>query len=780
MSSSPCLQSIALVGSYVPRLCGIATFTKDLRDGLVSRQADLDTQVLGVDDAGSSYAYPPEVRFRVRESNPRDYILAADFLNINQIDIALIQHEYGIYGGDSGAYILAFARRLRMPLITTLHTVIATPTPQQRKVLVSLSAASERLVVLCSTARRLLEEVYGIPLEKSTEIPHGIPDAPFQDPRSWKIQLGLEDRTLLMTFGLLSPGKGIEVAIQALPGIVRRHPEVIYIVLGATHPFEFRREGNSYVASLERLAARCGVREHVVFYNRYVSSEELLRFLGGADIYLTPYANREQIVSGTLAMALGMGKAVLSTPYRYAEEMLADGCGVLFPFGDSPALAESVNALLDDPPRSAALRARAYARSRDMVWNQVARKYIETARDVVTERNRRPHPLVHPVRLPSIFDGIPEIRLGHLKVLTDDTGIIQHSLYTVPDRTHGYCTDDNSRALIVAIRHFALTHEEATLDLAKRYMSFLHYAFDKQARRFRNFLNYERTWTDESASEDTYGRALWALGAVVSLASADAVLPFGCRLFLEAVASAEGITSPRAVAYALLGICSYLQRFRGDAHVRRLQTALAQRLLQAFHGNRSPSWPWCEDVVTYANATLPHALILSGQSLEEEAMVEQGLASLEWLVGLQLSPDGIVSLIGNQGWLRRDGARARYDQQPIDATALVEASLAAWHCTHDLRWRERAGHFLGWFLGGNDTQSLLYDSSTGGCRDGLQPNGPNLNEGAESTLSWLSSLLAFHQLGQDGGLGGWARAEKSGGAERESPEMAQEDASHDR
>ena len=373
MSSSPCLQSIALIGSYVPRLCGIATFTKDLRDGLVARQGDLDTQVLSVDDAGSSHAYPPEVRFRFRESNPRDYILAADFLNINQINVAVIQHEYGIYGGENGAYILAFARRLRMPLITTLHTVVASPTPHQRKVLVSLSAASERLVVLCSTALKLLEEVYEIPPEKAVVIPHGIPDALFDDPRPWKAQLGLEGRTLLMTFGLLSPGKGIEVAIEALPGIVSRHPEVVYIVLGATHPFEFRRDGNSYVASLERLAARRGVREHVLFYNRYVSSEELLRFLGGADIYLTPYANREQIASGTLAMALGMGKAVLSTPYRYAEEMLADGCGVLFPFGDSHALAESVNALLDDRARCAALRARAYARSRDMVWHRVAR-----------------------------------------------------------------------------------------------------------------------------------------------------------------------------------------------------------------------------------------------------------------------------------------------------------------------------------------------------------------------------------------------------------------------
>ena len=743
MSPPPALQSVALIGSYVPRMCGIATFTKDLRDGLVARQEDLDLRVICMDDGTAAYAYPAEVRFRVRESNPRDYILAADFLNINQIDVAVIQHEYGIYGGDSGAYVLAFARRLRMPLITTLHTVVAAPAPLQKKIVVALATASERLVVLCSSARRILEEAYGILPDKVAVIPHGIPDVPFADPEPLKAQLGLSGRTLLLTFGLLSPGKGIEVAIQALSRVVAAHPQVIYIVLGATHPSEFRREGNSYVTSLERLAARCGVREHVVFYNRYVSSEELLRFLGAADIYLTPYPNREQIVSGTLAMALGTGKAVLSTPYRYAEEMLDGGCGILFPFGDSNALSKTIMSLLDDPGRRDGMRACAYARSRQMVWKEVARRYMETATEAVAERHRVPHLQPHPVRLPSIFDGIPEIRLGHLKVLTDDTGIIQHSLYTVPDRTHGYCTDDNSRALIVAIRHYALTREDATLDLAKRYMSFLHYAFDRSSCRFRNFLSYERRWTDGAPGDDTYGRALWALGTVVALASADAVLPFACRLFLEAAASAESLRSPRAIAWALLGIHSYLQRFGGDAHVRRMQTTLARRLLDGYTANGSAAWPWCEDVVTYANAALPHALILSGQAMGDEGMVAQGLASLDWLVGLQLSADGVVSLIGNQGWLRRDGTRARYDQQPIDATALVEASLAAWLCTHEPRWRERARHFLGWFLGNNDTQSLLYDAATGGCRDGLQPNGPNLNEGAESTISWLAGVLAF-------------------------------------
>ena len=746
----PNLQSVALIGSYVPRMCGIATFTKDLREGLVGVRATLDTPVLSMDDSSAAFAYPPEVRFRIRDSNPRDYVLAADFLNINQIDAAVIQHEFGIFGGESGVYVLALARRLRMPLVTTLHTVVSAPTPQQRKIILGIAAASEKLVVLCETARTILREIYGISADKIAVIPHGIPDLPLSDPAVSKANLGLQGRTVMMTFGLLSPGKAIDVVIRALPAIVSRHPQTIYIVLGATHPCEFRRDGNSYVASLERLAERCGVREDVMFLNRYMSSQELARFVSAADIYVTPYGNKEQIASGTLAMALGMGKAILSTPYRYAEEMLADDRGVLFPFGDSHALAEGANALIEDPERWEALRERAYAHSRTMIWKEVARRYVELVEQVVEDRQLTPRPSTRPLRLPSVYDGIPEINLGHLKVLTDDSGIIQHSLYTVPDRTHGYCTDDNSRALIVAIRHHALTRDEGTLSLAKRYMSFLHYSFDRPTGTFRNFLGYERRWSDESPSEDTFGRSLWALGTVVASGSTDAVLPFACRLFAEALPSAQRLISPRAWAFSLLGACSYLQRFSGDENARRLRSILAEKLMSAFRCNGTAEWPWCEEVVTYANAALPHALVLSGLSMRDDAMVNQGLSSLEWLVGLQLSAEGTVSLIGNHGWLRRDGSRARFDQQPIDASALVEACCAAWQATRDTLWRERARRFLGWFLGSNDTQSALYDSSTGGCRDGLSPNGPNLNEGAESTLSWLASVLAFHQLEQDG------------------------------
>jgi hypothetical protein len=619
-----------------------------------------------------------------------------------------------------------------------------TPSPVQREIVVELADQSDRIVALCATARQLLEERYGIAGEKIAVIPHGIADTPFVDSTFYKDQFGLEGRTVLMTFGLLSPGKGIETVIRALPKILERYPEVVYIVLGATHPNEFKREGNSYVTSLERLAARLGVRERMVFHKRYVSTEELLRLLSCADIYVTPYLNMEQIVSGTLSIALGMGKAVISTPYLYAEEMLAGDRGVLFPIGDSEALAARVIEQLDDPVKYIAMRKRAYIESRAMVWNEVAQRYLDLAESIVEDRQRIPRHASYPVISPSVLDGIPEINLSHLMVLTDDTGIIQHSLYTIPDRTHGYCTDDNARALQAAVRYYALTREVEILALAKRYMSFIHSAFDRETRRFRNFLSYERRWIDEKVSEDTYGQCLRALAEVVALAPTDQMLSFALRLFSEAIESAEGLASPRAWALTLVGIHSYLRRFGGDALVRRIQTSLSLRLLESFQRNATDSWPWCEDVVTYANGVIPHALIQSGRMLGHEEMIGQGMRCLEWLVNLQLSAEGTVSLIGNQGWFRRGGERARFDQQPVDALALVEASIEAWKHVGDRLWRDRIMQFQGWFLGNNDTQSILYDSVSGGCRDGLQPNGPNLNEGAESTLAWLLSLLAIH------------------------------------
>jgi glycosyltransferase involved in cell wall biosynthesis len=739
----PEVQSVALVGSYVPRRCGIGTFTKDLHDAIA---AEVRAIVLAMDDVAEGYDYPPEVRFQIRAGKRADYVNAADLLNINRVDIAIIQHEYGIFGGQDGGYVLDLVKQLRMPVITTLHSVLTEPSPGQAKILLELSKFSDRFVVMSEFAVKVLREVYEVLPKKIAMIPHGIPDVPFVDPAFHKDQFGLEGRTVLLTFGLLSPGKGIEFAIRALPEIRENRPDVVYVVLGATHPHVLKREGDAYRNSLERLAENLGVRDCVAFHNRFVTLEELCGFIGATDIYLTPYLNKAQAVSGTLAYAMGAGKAVVSTPYWYAEELLADGRGRLCPFKDSESLAQNITELLENERGRNAIRKRAYLFCRNMIWKEVGSSYLRLAREILEERSRQPRPVFFVRSKRSDLESLPDVNLAHLRTLSDDTGIIQHAACAVPDRRHGYCTDDNARALIVAMMYMDQYADESVLPLASTYLSFVHHAFDSESRRFRNFMSFDRKWLEQVGSEDVHGRSLWALGVTTALAKHEAYLSLAARLFQEAVETAESFTSPRAWAFAIVGIHAYLKRFQGDSAARRIRTELAGRLYEQFERNSGPDWPWCEDVVTYANARLPHALILSGQWLPDSRMLEQGLRSLEWIVNHQLAGDGVVRLIGNQGWFTRSGHRAGFAQQPVEAMTLVDACAEAFRATQQPIWKERARAFAGWFLGSNATRAVMYDFATGGCRDGLHPDGPSLNQGAESTLAWLLALLTLNEL----------------------------------
>ena len=746
------VQTVSLIGTYFPRQCGIGTFGKDLRDAIAQEIGSANASVLAIDDMHQVYDYPDEVRFQVPMHSPSQYQTAADLLNINQTDVALVQHEYGIYGGTDGSYVLDLVRRLRMPAITTLHTVLSEPSPGQRAVMVDLALLSDRLVVMSHLAKDILRDVYGISPRKVAFIPHGIPDVPFTDPSFFKDQFALEGRTAMLTFGLLSPGKGLEVGIRAMAEIVKRHPEVVYLILGATHPNVLKREGEAYRHYLQRLADRLHLRSHVMFHNRFVTLDELCRYIAAADIFVTPYPNLQQIVSGTLAYAVGAGKAVVSTPYWYAKEMLDQGRGRLFEPGDCAGMAQVVTELLDNEVERQAMRKRAYLHGRSMIWKEVARDYLQLAGQVLSQRARSPR-TVHFFR-PAQIDttAIPELDLTHLRRLTDSTGIMQHAVYVVPDRHMGYCTDDNARALVAVMLAYEANPDASLLPLAYTYMAFVHHAFNPEVGRFRNFMTFDRRWVEEAGGEDVQGRAILALGKATALAPNDAILSFSTRLFNGVIEEALKLGSPRAWAFSLMGIDGYLQRFAGDMQARRVRDELAGRLLHQFETNSAPNWPWCEDSLTYSNGKLPHALILSGQALGNQAMLDQGLHSLEWLLGLQLRSDGNVSMIGNDGWMLRTGQRARFDQQPIEAMAMIEACATAYRVTTQSVWLDRARQLLGWFIGNNDTQSSLYDYSTGGCRDGLHADGPNLNQGAESTLAWLISLLTVMNLNRGPGL----------------------------
>ena len=746
------IDSVAVIGNYLPRQCGIATFTTDLVEALSAEAPDINCWAVAINDTPEGYPYPEKVRFEINQNKLTDYSVASEFLNINQTDIVCVQHEYGIFGGPAGSHILKLLGELRMPVVTTLHTVLNDPPPEYLEVMRTLADLSDRLIVMSHKASAFLEDTYGVPEEKIAFIHHGIPDTPFMDPNYYKDQFGVEGKKVLLTFGLLSPNKGIETMLQALPAVINKHPDVTYIILGATHPHVLQAHGDEYRISLQQLAHKLNISDHVMFQNRFVELKELCEFLGTADIYVTPYLEEAQITSGTLAYAMGTGKAVVSTPYWYAAEMLDKGRGRIVPFKNPDALAEQIINLLDNDTDRHMIRKKAYTFSRAAIWKEVARKYLEVFSAVRLKRARHPRPrhtYVENIKSITNFE-LPELKLDHLKTLTDDTGILQHATHTIPDRIHGYCTDDNARALMVAAigRKYLLTDGKFFDSLGNLYLSFLLYAFNDETGRFRNFMSYSRQWMEEAGSEDAHGRALWGLGRAVAFLDNPGQLAMTVTLFSLALKAAEHFNSPRAIGFALVGIHAYLQKFSGDSEVRRIRETLADRLFNQFNNNATESWPWLENSLNYANGKLPHALLLSGQWMQRSDMIDMGIKSLEWLLTIQ-SEEGHFVPIGNKGWYEKGGLKARFDQQPVEANAMIEACVEAFNTTRDKTWIDSSVMCFNWFLGHNDLNMPLYDAKTGGCRDGLMADGINQNEGAESTLAWLLSLMTLQKLYAD-------------------------------
>ncbi len=735
------VRKIAFVGDHLPRKCGIATFTTDLLAAVAAAHPQSQCFSVAVNDIKGGYEYPEVVRFEIEEQDLPSYLRAADFLNISNVDIVCLQHEFGIYGGPAGGHVLAFLRELRMPVVTTLHTVLKDPNSDQRRVMRGLLSLSTRVVVMADRGRRMLEEIYNAPPAKIDVIAHGIPDMGFVDPTYFKDQFGVEGKIVLLTFGLLSPNKGIESVLNALPSIVAEFPEVVYIVLGATHPNEIRDHGEAYRVSLEILAKRNKVEKNVIFYNGFVDLENLKEFIGAADLYITPYLNEAQITSGTLAYAFGSGKAVVSTPYWHAAELLADDRGVLVPFGDAQAIAREVNSLLKDDTRRHAIRKNAYRLGREMVWSNVAQLYMRTFEVSRLEGAALSRKSLATKTLDQRPRELPELKLNHLMRMTDSTGVFQHALFGVPNFSEGYCTDDVARAFILAVLLGELGEDpERQRTLATTCGAFLNYAFDPKTRRFHNLMSFDRRWLDEQGSEDCQGRAIWALGIVVGRSPFRSFHMMAGQLFAQALPALMEFTSPRSWAFGLIGIHEYLRRLNGDSLVNQTREALTNRLMDLYDRSSHPDWLWFEEELSYDNAKLAHALILSGRATGQTAVFERGLEALRWLNAVQISEKGHFRPIGSNGFYRRGGERATFDQQPIEAHAMASACLEAYRATSDVWWYEQAQRAFDWFIGWNDLGLEVYSADSGGCGDGLHVDRVNANQGAESTLAFLLSL----------------------------------------
>jgi glycosyltransferase involved in cell wall biosynthesis len=730
---------IACIGNYVPRQCGIATFTRDLVEAMAKNTSEkvlrAEAYVVAMNDLNQTYEYPEAVAFTIRQEHQRDYLKAVKYINYSEADVCLLQHEFGIFGGDDGVYILSLIQRLRIPLVVTFHTVLEKPSYNQKVIVQKIAKKADKVVVMSNLAIDFLTGIYRVPKKKIRLIEHGVPDFSYMQRKEYKKLMKLEDRKSLLTFGLLSKDKGIETVIHALPRVLEKYPDILYIVLGKTHPAVLRVSGEEYRNYLKRLVEKYRIRDHVYFYDRYVGNEELFGYLNAADVYITPYLNKAQITSGTLVYAIGAGAAVVSTPYWHARELLAEGRGKLYNFGDSEALAEILIQLFDNPAQLKELREKAYLSGCRTLWPEIGTRYLELL-SAATPAEVREDPKDEAIINPLV---LPLFKLDHVLRLTDKTGILQHATFGIPDFKEGYCLDDNARALLMAVMAYRQKKNEQALDLIPIYLSYINYMQNDDGT-FKNFLTYNRQFTEEVGSGDSFGRAIWALGYLMRFPPKDAYCQMANAVFAKAYPHFEKLTALRDSANTIIGICHYLHRYPTDEGMKKVMLQMTEKIVNRYKQGRSGDWHWFEPKVSYDNAIIPLALFHSVEMTGEEDTLQVAKESTEFLEKLCFK-NGYLSLVGNEHWHQKGGEQSRFAQQPIDAMAMVQLAYQAAVVTKDPRYIQSMSRSFMWFLGENELGIPLYDFETDGCFDGLERHGVNKNQGTESTLAYLISHL---------------------------------------
>jgi glycosyltransferase involved in cell wall biosynthesis len=741
---------VSFISSYIPRQCGIATFTNDLATFIQTNDSNIDVSptITALNDIPGGYKYPGEVKFVIKDKSINDFKEAANYLNLSDADVINLQHEYGLYGGEAGSNILFLADSLHKPLVTTLHTVLENPSKDEYKVLREIGDRSSYMVVQSKRAVNMLENIYGVPKEKIQFISHGAPDVPFIDTSYYKDKFRLAGKKVILTFGLLGPGKGMEDVINALANVVKDYPDVMYIILGATHPNVKRQFGESYRNMLENTVKKHGLEKNVMFINRFVENKELLEFLLMSDIYVSPYHNKQQIVSGTLTYALACGKAVVSTPYWYAEELLDENRGILYPFKDSGALSKILLELLQDENKRNKLRKNAYDAGRELIWENIGKRYSDVFMKSIEEFKGKPY--IEVTTKSSLLPALPEINFEHMWNLTEDTGILQHATYSVGNPREGYCTDDNVRALHVMVMDKLMFNDERVNPFINIYMRFVYNAYNKEKGLFRNFMSYERKWLDDAGSDDCNGRVIFTLGYIIKNMDAASMVGLTKSLFDESIQNMQDFKAPRAMAYIIMGCIFYLYKFSGALDIERICKKLIERLYQCYLINKKSDWHWYEDTLTYINGRLPHAMLTAGHFFKSQKFIDAGLESLTWLYEQLLEDDGkYISLIGNNGWYSHGGEKAKYDQQPVEIPPLIDACYMAYEITKESSWIDKISVTFSWYLGNNERQEPICDFANGGCFDGLTSNMINQNQGAEATISWVLALLRMIKIDQD-------------------------------
>ncbi len=735
-------MKIAFIGTYPPRECGIGTFTNNLLDSVLqtkkAEESISEAFVVAVDDHNLTYDYPEEVKITIRQENQEDYLKAAKYINLSGADFCILQHEFGIFGGQNGVYILPLLHRLEIPMAVTLHTILKTPSYNEKAVIQEIGKMAQKIIVMSQKAIDFLVDIYEVPREKIELIEHGVPDIKY-NPEKSKEEFKLGSRKVVLTFGFIGRNKGIETVINALPDVIIRHPEVVYIILGKTHPNVLRHSGEEYRIFLMRLVKNLQLENHVLFLNQFVDVQDLFKYLAAADIYITPYLNESQITSGTLSYAVGVGAAVLSTPYWHAAELLADGRGRLFDFGDTRQLSSNINELLDQPGELDILKKTALEYGRNFTWPKTGEKYVRLVHAVMEKG------YVPVEKRDSVIDFLilPPFSLVHINRLTDDTGIIQHAKYGIPNLKEGYCLDDNARALLMVLMAFRQMKDDRALELSPVYLSYIHYMQNPDGT-FRNFLSFNRAFLDEVGSEDSFGRTIWALGYLLGNPPNDAYFQAGSGVFIHATRNFENLKSIRGIANAMIGICYYLKTNPSDDSMTERLRSMAFKLITHYQENESAEWKWFESLLAYDNGILPLALLHAAGILNDDRVTDVALITMDFLTTHTLK-DNYLSIIGNEKWFKKEGERSIFAQQPIDAMAMVLMYHQAYHLTKDKDYIKRLYTSFLWFLGENDLRMSLYDFETKGCCDGFESYGVNRNQGAESSLAYLISHLTVLQ-----------------------------------
>ncbi len=732
-------MKLAYIGTYPPRECGIGTFTQNLAHSMLENGKGInEIMVFAMNDHSQIYAYPPEVKLSINQEQQTDYLEAANFINLSGADACILEHEFGIYGGLNGVYILPLLHRLNIPLVTTLHTIMETPSYNERAILKEICKMSDRVVVMSDKAIRFLVEIYDVPREKIVLLEHGVPDIHFDKEES-RTKFKMNEKKLLLTFGFIGRNKGIETVIKALPQIIEKHPEVLYVVLGKTHPNVLRYSGEEYRNYLRVLIKTLKLNEHVLLLNEFIDENELFKYLSACDIYITPYPSKAQITSGTLSYAMGAGCAVVSTPYWHASELLAENKGRLFGFNDSDGLAQVLNELLGNPETLNEIQEKAAEYGQNITWPKIGKKYAELITQVLSipkEPSPKKENAIDPLLL-------PPFSLAHIKRLTDDTGIIQHAKFGIPNLKEGYCLDDNARALFMVCMSYKQKKDPLALELMPIYLSYIHYMQNKDGT-FRNFLSFNRNFLDEIGSEDSFGRTIWALGYLLGNAPNDAYYQTGRLVFFDAAPNFDKIKSIRGIANTMIGISYYLRINASDDAMKQTLHKLADKLVFHYDQNQSKNWEWFESLLAYDNGILPLALLHAAQILEDKKIAEVAFTTMGFLTEHTLKDD-YLSIIGNAGWYVKDKERSMFAQQPIDAEAMVLMYHQAFILTGDLNFLKKLFTSFMWFLGENDMRMSLYDFETKGCCDGFENYGVNRNQGAESSLAYLISHLTVLQ-----------------------------------